>query len=155
MSEIKWKSRTSWNEKLHRDNSKIVDVPPKWEKRFGKGKMCIARPLDIDELVRKTKKGKLITQTRIREKLAEKYKVEHACPLTTGIFVRIVAEAAEEARAEGKKHITPWWRVVKEDGSLNEKLPGATKYQAKLLRGEGHKVVAGKGKKKLRVVVST
>lgn len=67
------------------------------------------------------------------------------CPLTSGIFVRIVAEAAEEDRRNGKKRITPYWRVVKDDGSLKDKFPGGAKAQAKLLRAEGHAIQAGKG----------
>ena len=57
--------------------------------------------------------------------------------MTTGIFVRTVAEAAEEERREGKSKITPYWRTVKSDGSLNEKYPGGVAAQAARLREEG------------------
>ncbi len=62
-------SRKSWRDKLTKGKThKIVDIPPKMEKRFGRGKMLIPRPLDVDELMRKVKRGKLITQEQIREK---------------------------------------------------------------------------------------
>ena len=48
--------------------------------------------------------------------------MDHSCPLITGIFVRIIAEAAEEDRRAGHKTITPYWRVVRDDGSMHEKL---------------------------------
>jgi len=67
------------------------------------------------------------------------------CPLTTGIFVRIVAEAAEEERRDGKKQVTPYWRVIRDDGSLNEKFPGGVAAQARRLKEEGHTVAPGKG----------
>jgi hypothetical protein len=150
----KFASRTPWRAKLEKPNvdlPKIVRVPPLWQNRFGKGTMVIARPLDVDALIRTVSKGKLVTQTQLRERLARKYKVDHACPLTTGIFVRIAAEAAEEDRRAGKSRITPYWRVVRDDGSLNEKFPGGPPAQARRLRAEGFSIAAGKGKKPPRV----
>jgi hypothetical protein len=65
--------------------------------------------------------------------------------ITTGIFVRIAAEAAcEDARA-GKSRITPYWRVIRDDGRLFEKLPGGPAAQADHLAAEGHALeTAGK-----------
>jgi alkylated DNA nucleotide flippase Atl1 len=100
--------------------------------------MLIPKPLDIDALIRRVKKGKLITQEQIRRKLAEEFKVEAVCPITTGIFVRIVAEAAEEDLKSGKRKPAPWWRVINRDGSLNPKLPGKASLQAERLKREGH-----------------
>ncbi len=118
-----FKSRTSWREKLEKPQEpKFVDIPPMWQKRYGTGTMLIPRPLDVDALIRKVKKGKLVTQAEIRARLASDCKADVACPITTGIFVRIVAETAEEDRNKGKARITPYWRVVREDGSLNEKI---------------------------------
>ena len=58
------------------------------------------------------------------------------CPLVTGIFLRIVAEATEEDRMAGKSESTPYWRVVGEDGRLNQKFPGGMERQAERLRAE-------------------
>lgn len=60
--------------------------------------------------------------------------------MTTGIFVRIAAEAAEEDARAGAKSVTPYWRVLKEGGKLNEKFP---KGQAAKLRREGHRIEGG------------
>lgn len=43
--------------------------------------------------------------------------------MTTGIFLRIAAEAAEEDARAGATTITPYWRVLRDDGSIIEKLP--------------------------------
>ncbi|MEA1905083.1 MAG: methylated DNA-protein cysteine methyltransferase, partial [Candidatus Hadarchaeota archaeon] len=51
----------------------------------------------------------------------------------------------------GKKRITPYWRVLKADGRLNEKFPGGVRAQATCLRKEGHRIQPGKGKKPPRV----
>lgn len=131
---------------------KIVEIPPKMTKKFGTGKMLIPRPLNVDALIRKVKKGKLVTQSQIREKLAKDFKADVTCPITTGIFIRIAAEAAEEDLRAGRKQVTPYWRVLKPDGSLNEKFPGGFERQAALLEKESHAIEHAKGKKPPRVI---
>ncbi len=100
------------------------------QNRFLVGKMLIPKPLDINALIHRVPKGKLATVIQIRDKLAKDAHANCCCPLTTGIFLRIVAEVAEEDLRSGKKEVTPYWRVVKADGSLNEKFPGGVQAQA-------------------------
>jgi 6-O-methylguanine DNA methyltransferase, DNA binding domain len=134
------KTRTSWREKLAKPQEpKIVKVPPKMS-RFGSDMMLIPTPILVDEVLRKIPKGKLVTVSEIRRKLAKNFSTDVTCPLTTGIFIRIVAEAAEEDRARGRKRVTPYWRVVKDDGALNPKFPGGVISQARYLRAEGFTV---------------
>jgi 6-O-methylguanine DNA methyltransferase, DNA binding domain len=142
----KFKSRTSWREKLEKPQEpKLVNVPPKMS-RFGSGTMLIPTPLLVDDVIRKVPKGKLVTVSEIRRKLAREFSADVTCPLTTGIFIRIAAEAAEEDRINGRKRVTPYWRVVKDDGSLNPKFPGGPAQQTSDLRAEGFTVVPN-GKK--------
>ena len=146
------RTRTSWRAKLEKDQPpKVVDIPPKMVKRFGEGKMLIPRPLDVDVLMRQVKRGRLVTQSQIRERLARDCSADVACPITTGIFIRIAAEAAEEDLRAGKRQITPYWRVVRDDGSLNEKFPGGVEAQARRLRQEGHRIEPGRGRRPPRV----
>ena len=142
----KFSSRTRWREKLEKPQEpKVVQIPPKMS-RFGKGTMLIPTPMLVDELIRKVPKGKLITSSELRRKLASDFATNVTCPLTTGIFVRIAAEAAEEDRTNGKRRFTPYWRVVKDDGGLNPKYPGGVDAQARNLRAEGFAVIR-KGQK--------
>jgi alkylated DNA nucleotide flippase Atl1 len=139
------KTRKPWSEKLHTDQpAKVVPIPPKMRRRFGSlrksATILIPRPLDVDALIRKVPRGKLVTQGHLREKLARDAAADVACPITTGIFVRIVAEAAEESARAGKGRITPYWRVVRDDGRLLEKLPGGPAAQAERLAEEGHQI---------------
>ena len=146
------KTRKSWRAKLEKEQEpRVVDVPPKMVKRFGTGKMLIATPLLVDALIRKVEKGKLVTVRQLRERLAKDFKVDSTCPLTTGIFVRIAAETAEEDLRMGKSEITPYWRVIRDDGSLNEKFPGGVVAQTAHLEEEGHTIEPGKGKKPPKV----
>jgi alkylated DNA nucleotide flippase Atl1 len=140
------KKRKSWREKLERKQEpKLVDDPK------GRGKMLVPTPMLVNRLVHKIPQGKLVTVAQIREKLAEDFKADLTCPLTTGIFLRIVAEAAEEDLKEGRKNVAPYWRVVKPDGSLNEKFPGGVEAQAKRLEKEGYTIIPAKGKKPPKV----
>ncbi len=125
---------------------KVVKISGKLAKRWGKGTLAIPAPLEVNEIMKKIPKGKLITINEIRAIIAKKHKATISCPITCGIFASISAQAAEEERKMGKKEITPWWRTLKSDGTLNEKYPGGIENQKKLLEKEGHKVIK-KGKK--------
>lgn len=58
----KFKPRGTWREKLEKEQEpRVVDIPPKMQKRFGMGTMLIPTPLDVDALIRKVPKGKLVT----------------------------------------------------------------------------------------------
>jgi len=149
------KIRKTWRQKLeekHPEHGKVVDVPPKMQNRFLVGKMLIPKPLDIDALIYRVPKGKLATVIQIREKLAKDAQANCCCPLTTGIFLRIVAEVAEEDLRSGKEKVTPYWRVVKADGSLNERFPGGVQAQATRLEKEGHLIDLKRGRKPPRVL---
>ncbi|HEV8140465.1 MAG TPA: hypothetical protein VGP81_11885 [Pyrinomonadaceae bacterium] len=96
-------SRNPWRAKLEKPQEpKVVPVPPKMA-RFGKGSMLIPTAKLVDELIRRIPKGKLATVSELRRKLASDFNADVTCPLTTGIFVRIAAEAAEEDREQDRK----------------------------------------------------
>ena len=146
------KTRKSWREKMETDQQpKIVNLPPEGWKKMGGSTMLVSTPRDVEALIRMIPKGKLVTSALLRQKLAADAGAECACPTSTGIFVRIAAEAAEEDRAAGAKRITPYWRVIAKDGSLNEKYPGGVKSQAANLRSEGFNIIAAVGKHPPRV----
>jgi alkylated DNA nucleotide flippase Atl1 len=139
MKQSQLKLRIPWKEKLERiSEPKLVSIPPKMQRQYGKGIMAIARPLDMDVLIRKVKTGKLVTKSELRRKLAELYGADVTCPLTTGIFLRIIAECSEEDLRSGKK-ASPYWRVVNDNGSFTDTFPGGDTAQAKKLRSEGIK----------------
>ena len=130
---------------------KLVAMPLKMQKRFGAGTILVPSPREVEAFIRIVRKGSVTTVSQIREFLAGKHSADVTCPLTTGIFVRIAAEAAEEDASAGKSKITPYWRVLKDDGSLNPKFPGGAHRQAEKLREEGHRILPGSGKRLPRV----
>lgn len=135
-------------EKLHESHGlpKVVKIAGKMSKRWGTGTVAIPAPMEVNNIMKRIPKGKLITINEIRSTIAKKHKATIGCPITCGIFAWISAHAAEEEKGKSKKNITPWWRTLKSDGTLNEKYPGGVENQRKLLRKEGHKVIQ-KGKK--------
>ena len=140
------KLRKTSREKLEKEQErKVVDDPR------GRGRMLIPRPLDVDAMMRQVEKGKLATVDKLRERLAKDYGADFTCPLCTGIFLRIAAEAAEDDLSSGVTEITPYWRVIKTGGNLNEKYPGGIDAQATHLKEEGHTIDPGKGKKPPKV----
>ena len=137
------KARKSWREKLADSKGlpKVADVSGKMSRRWGTGKMVIPAPLEVDALMKKVPKGRVVTVNSLRAALATRYKADFACPLTTGIFTWIAAHAAAEAEANGAKRVTPYWRTLKNGGELNAKFPGGVEAVARRLRAEGHKIV--------------
>lgn len=99
--------------------------------------MLISSPLEVESIVRGIRKGRTMTMGKLRGTLAARHGADYTCPLTTGIFLRIVAEAAEEERVSGRSRVVPWWRVVRDNGSLNDRLPGGIDEHARRLRAEG------------------
>jgi hypothetical protein len=142
--------KKSWREKLAdgKDLPKVGPIGGKMTLRWGTGTMVIPSPREVDEVMRKVPKGKLITINEIRIYLAKKHRVTIGCPITTGIFAWIAAHAAEEAAEDGAKRITPYWRTLKSGGELNPKYPGGIPNLKVHLEAEGHRVVK-KGKRYL------
>jgi len=140
--------RKSWSEKLKDSKGlpKVVKITGKMSKRWGTGTVAIPAPMEVNKIMKKVSTGKLITINEIRKAIAKKHKATIGCPITCGIFAWIAANAAGEERKNGKKNITPYWRTLKSDGTLNEKYPGGLQGQKKFLEKEGQKVIK-KGKK--------
>jgi alkylated DNA nucleotide flippase Atl1 len=143
------KPKRSWKEKLNdaKDLPKVQPVPDRMVSKWGAGTMVLPAPVEVDELMRAVPKGKVTTINEIRSALATKHHATLACPMVTGIFAWIAANAAEELVAiKPKAKATPYWRTLKSGGLLNEKYPGGVKSQQQKLQAEGHRVVK-KGKR--------
>lgn len=137
------KARRSWQDKLadSKDLPKTGPIEGKLSTRWGSGTMVVPAPMEVDEIMRRVPKGKLVTISEIRTALCRKHRVNVACPITTGIFAWIAAHAAEESAAQGRKRITPYWRTLKTGGELNGKYPGGIPQLSLRLEAEGHRII--------------
>lgn len=127
------RSRTPWSLKLHPEQLPMV-VPDR------RGRMLVPTPLLVARALRRVPSGRLITAAQLRTRLARRAGAEFTCPMTTGIFLNIIAGATEEALADGRPPLAPYWRVVDERGGLPPKFPPGQARQAAHLRAEGHRV---------------
>lgn len=125
----------TWTDKVN-DPTKEFHVK-KLDKNFADmpagAKMLIATPRIIDEYVRHIPKGKRGNLATMRKDLANEYGAEYTCPVTSGIFLRIVSEAAYEQIEKGTPlaKVAPFWRVVDEKSALAKKLSFGTEFVAK------------------------
>ncbi len=137
-------AKKTWTQKLQTNNGlpKIEDAPEVW----GGGSMIIPSPMMVYEAMQLVPNGFVVSKNYLRKYLAKTNGCSIACPMTTGIFSNIAAQAAEENKSQGIADNTPWWRVTKEKGELNDKFPGGLEKQKELLEIEGFEIIP-KGKK--------
>ena len=126
------RSKKSWREKIDGEVEWKV-VPPDGKR---KQSMLVPNPRMIEELVREIPSGAVSTPRLMRKILAARYGAETTCPLCTGIFLRLIAEAANEAREAGHSDVLPYWRVVDSKGKPNPKFPGGVEGQMMLQESE-------------------
>lgn len=106
----------------------------------GRGLMLLPTPLLVAEAISGVPVGEVITAAELRDRLARQHNADLTCPLMTGIFLNIIAGAAEEQLAAGDPPVAPYWRVVAADGAMNAKAPYGPERQADRLRAEGHTI---------------
>jgi hypothetical protein len=119
------KKAKSWADKYQtRTQIEIKKLDKKFADIPEGGLMLIATPQIIEDYIKHIPKGKTVNLKTMRQDLANTYHAEYTCPLTTGIFLRIVAEANYEQYQQGKPvaEIAPFWRVIDEKMPLAKKL---------------------------------
>lgn len=128
--------------------------PTDWRKRFGAAKdphmvmlhtafagvkagntMLISSPGEIANYVARIPQGETRTMDRLRNELARKAGADAMCPVTTAIFLRVVAEVALADLAEGKPldQVVPFWRVVLPGSKVAQKLSCGPDHVAHLI----------------------
>ena len=131
--------------------------PTDWRKRFDKVKaphnvmlstdfagigsgtlMHIASPGAIANYCARVPAGETRTIERMRHELARAAGAGATCPVTTAIYLRIVAEAALMDMAEGKAvaEVVPFWRVVTPDSKVAGRLSCERDFIAELRGAE-------------------
>ena len=133
-------AKKTWIEKRDCNNSfkiKTIDKEfadiPEGSKRF------IPTPQIIEDYVNHIPFGKSTELATMRNDLAIEYQADKTCPVTTGIFLRIVSEASFEELNEGKdiQKVTPFWRIVNPKSKLAEKLECGIDFIEKQRENEG------------------
>jgi hypothetical protein len=117
--------RKSWQEKFESINQFEVKLTDKKFADIPEGaKMLIATPKIIEDYIFQIPEGTETDLKTLRKDLALQYGAEYTCPVTTGIFLRIVSEKAFESYQNGKElnKIAPFWRTIKPKDKILTKL---------------------------------
>ena len=131
--------KKSWQQKLDIDQQPQVKKSDKDFAGIRQGQlMLIPTPRMVDAYIRRIPRGKQVDPQTIRRDLAAENHAEVTCPLTTGIFIRIAAEAAWEQYQQGTpiRQLTPFWRVINEKSPTAKKLSFGTEFLKKMREGE-------------------
>jgi hypothetical protein len=88
--------------------------------------ILIPSPKDIELELRRLGPHEYITLKELRARLAERHCTQGACPVMTGMNLRIVAEVALDRLSAGarRSEVAPVWLVIAPEGTLAQKLPG-------------------------------
>jgi len=117
--------------------------PTDWRKRFRAAKpphnvvlhsdfagvkagtvMFISSPAVVADYVAAIPPGETRSIERLRNELARRNGAQATCPVTTAIFLRVVAQVALTDMAEGKslRETIPFWRVIDPGSKIAAKL---------------------------------
>ena len=118
-------SKKSWLDKLNEKREpKIKKIEIDFADIPAGSTMLIATPKLIDQYIQEIEFGNRTDTKTLRKDLAIEHNADYTCPVTTGIFLRIVAEANYEKLQRGNfiEEITPFWRVIEPNSTLAKKL---------------------------------
>lgn len=93
---------------------KIIDIPTKMEKFYGKGKMLHPSLELVELLIKRIPQGKISTIDLLAKKLANDFNVDITCPMRTGNIIKKLAKYFPIMEDSP----TPYWRVIKKDEFL-------------------------------------
>lgn len=86
--------------------------------------MFVGTPMIVDAYIRSIPHGEIRTIRGLRNELARRNKCDASCPVSTSIFIRMVAEASIEEMNEGKavNDVAPFWRLLTSEDKITKKL---------------------------------
>ncbi|MFN4997084.1 MAG: hypothetical protein ACK5EM_10320 [Burkholderiales bacterium] len=118
------RAKKTWAEKMNAKPPHHVVL----EKDFAgipKGaKLHISSPVEIAAELKTIPPGSFMSIQAFRRRLAEKNKCDATCPVSTSIFLRIVAEHTWEEfnSSSSTQDLAPFWRVVESSSPMAKKL---------------------------------
>ena len=119
--------RKTWTQKLENGRSaeRVILEKPYCGVPAGTV-MLVSTPREVEQYIRAIPPGVVVSPRTLRDDLAAQHGAETTCPTTTGIFLRIVSEAALEQVAAGADwaQVAPFWRVVDPESPTAQKISG-------------------------------
>ena len=133
----------TWEQKFNTDRQpevkrtakKFADIPEGAD-------MLIASPKVVAEHLSQIPEGYGTDIKKMRVDLANDFGAQYTCPVTTSIFLRVVAEYAHEQIEAGKKasEVPPFWRAIDRKSKIRQKLSFGTDFIDQRRKAEGLEV---------------
>lgn len=130
----------TWKQKLEGGKPPHVETTTKPFIGIPAGaKMLISCPTEFKEFVDAIPARSSVSVSELKQALAKRHGAEYVCPLTTGIFLRIISEAALDEMEAGKavEEVTPFWRVITPEDSAAKKIRCGPEFIAARRAAEG------------------
>ena len=113
----------SWREKFFsKKNFEIKTIQKDFWGHVAGSKMLIPTPFMIQEYINHIESGTISDVEIMRNDLAIEHGADFTCPMTTGIFLRIVAEYNYENLSQKRTEICPFWRITDPNSKLSDRL---------------------------------
>lgn len=76
--------------------------------------LFIGTPAILEKYIASVPRGEVRTLQRLRRDIARANKCQAMCPVSTALFLRMIAEVAWDEICEGRApdEVTPFWRVI-------------------------------------------
>lgn len=115
----------TWTEKMKAAPPHVVVLDKAFAGVPAGARLLISNPREIETFLRdKLPRGRTLSVQQLRRELAAHHGADAACPVSTSIFLRTVAENAWDQVEAGAplSQVAPFWRVVEPGSPLARKL---------------------------------
>ena len=113
----------SWEAKFFsKKNFEIKTIQKDFWGHVAGSKMLIPTPFMIQEYINHIESGTISDVEIMRNDLAIEHGAAFTCPMSTGIFLRIVAEYNYENLSQKRTEICPFWRIIDPNSKLSDRL---------------------------------
>jgi len=116
--------KKSWSEKLKARPPHIVLLDKAFAGVPQGSRLLISSPEEIADFLHRLPPGRSLPIQQLRRELAAAHGADAACPVSTSIFLRIVAEHAFEQVQAGApiESVPPVWRAIEPGSTLLRKI---------------------------------
>jgi hypothetical protein len=124
----------TWAEKMQTGAPQITRLDKPFAGVPAGATLLISSPKEVDAYLKThVRPGTSCTVPELRYALAQAHRADATCPMTSSIFVRIVAENAWDELEAGAKitDVAPFWRVVEPNSPLAKKLRAGSEWIAR------------------------
>lgn len=125
MSHAKGKAKIDWYKRFKSAREPhVVTLGANFAGVKAGSTMLISSPAQIASYLTSIPRGEMRTVARMRSDLARRSSADAMCPVTTAIYLRVVAEVALHDLAQGKTMdlVAPFWRIVTPDSKVAQGL---------------------------------